>query len=163
MPPGSHDSFEQSPEIKIIEEPHVAARLYEQTLKARIIEEGDTSIVRVIIAGPPGPRGAPLAIQDSGTNVEARANLNFSGFTITDDPDNDSTVVSVTPGSGSAYVHLQNSPALVWTINHLLGYRPSVELFDAGSQEFEGHISHPTVNQTVVTLTIPTAGFARLT
>ena len=141
----------------------VLANIFEQELNVRIIEEGGVHIVRVLHPGPPGSRGEPLAIKDNGVAVEPRANLDFVGFTVTDDPGNDSTVITVTPGSGSAYVHLQNSPALVWTINHLLGYRPSVELFDAGSQEFDGHISHPTVNQTIVTLTIPTAGFARLT
>jgi hypothetical protein len=66
-------------------------------------------------------------------------------------------------GSGtSAYVHQQSTPATTWTINHGLGYRPSVELLDSGSQEIDGEIAHPTVNQTVVTLSPATAGLARL-
>jgi hypothetical protein len=65
-------------------------------------------------------------------------------------------------GGGTAYVHNQDSASFVWTINHNLGYKPSVELFDSGSQEFNADVSHPTVNQTVVNLTVPTSGFARL-
>ena len=65
-------------------------------------------------------------------------------------------------GAGAAYIHTQASPATTWTINHNLGYRPSVELLDSGSQEIDGDISHPTVNQTVVTLNPATAGLARL-
>jgi hypothetical protein len=66
-------------------------------------------------------------------------------------------------GSGlSAFVHNQASASFTWTINHNLGYRPSVELFDAGSQEFDAEVTHPTVNQTVVNLSVSTAGFARL-
>ena len=66
------------------------------------------------------------------------------------------------PAPGLAYVHNQSLASLVWTINHNLGYVPSVELFDAGSQEFDAEVSHPTVNQAVISLTIATSGFARL-
>lgn len=65
-------------------------------------------------------------------------------------------------GGASAYVHQQPTPAGTWTINHNLGYRPSVELLDSGSQEIDGEVSHPTVNQTVVVLSPATAGLARL-
>jgi hypothetical protein len=66
-------------------------------------------------------------------------------------------------GAGSAaYVHNQGTPATTWTINHNLGFRPAVELLDSGSQEIDGAISHPTVNQTVITLSPATAGLARL-
>jgi len=83
----------------------------------------------------------------------------------------DTTVVTVTTagpqgpsggGGAAAYVHTQSTPAIVWTINHNLGFRPSVELLDSGSQEIDGEIAHPTVNQTVVTLSPATAGLARL-
>ena len=66
------------------------------------------------------------------------------------------------PSGGTLYVHTQSTPATTWTINHNLGFRPSVELLDSGSQEIDGDISHPTVNQTVVTLNPATAGLARL-
>jgi len=76
------------------------------------------------------------------------------------------TVTATTQGpqgpSGSAYVHTQTSSSSTWTINHNLGFRPSVELLDSGSQEIDGDIAHPTTNQTVVTLNPATAGLARL-
>ena len=65
-------------------------------------------------------------------------------------------------GGGAAYEFVQASPATTWTINHNLGYRPSVELLDTGSQEIDGEIAHPSVNQTVVTLNPASAGLARL-
>ena len=65
-------------------------------------------------------------------------------------------------GGIAAYVHTQASPATTWTINHNLGFRPSVELLDTGSQEIDGAIAHPSVNQTVITLNPATAGLARL-
>jgi hypothetical protein len=67
------------------------------------------------------------------------------------------------PGTaGVAYSYQQATPATTWTINHNLGYRPSVELLDSGSQEIDGDVYHPSVNQTVVTLNPATAGLARL-
>jgi len=78
-----------------------------------------------------------------------------------------STVTAVTegpqgPSGGAAFVYQQPTPATAWTINHNLGYRPSVELLDAGSQEIDGEVAHPSVNQTVVTLNPASAGLARL-
>lgn len=80
----------------------------------------------------------------------------------------DTTVVTITtagpqgPSGVVAFVHIQTSPSTTWTINHNLGFRPSVELLDSGSQEIDGAIAHPTTNQTVVTLNPATAGLARL-
>lgn len=65
--------------------------------------------------------------------------------------------------SGAAYVFTQSTPASTWTINHNLGYVPSVELFDSGSQEIEADVSHPSVNTAVIVFAVPVAGFARLT
>ena len=78
-----------------------------------------------------------------------------------------STVTAVTvgpqgPSGAAAYEFVQASPATTWTINHNLGYRPSVEILDAGSQEIDGEVAHPSVNQTVVTLNPASAGLARL-
>ena len=66
------------------------------------------------------------------------------------------------PAGGVAYVHTQSTPSTTWTINHNLGYRPSVELLNTGSQEIEGDVVHTSVNQTVVTFTSAVAGQARL-
>jgi len=65
-------------------------------------------------------------------------------------------------GGIAAYVHQQSTPATVWTINHNLGFRPSVELYNSGMQEIDADIAHPSINQTVVTFNPATAGLARL-
>lgn len=68
-------------------------------------------------------------------------------------------------GGGAAaagFTYTQAVPAAVHTINHGLGYRPSVELLNAGSQKISGEVLHPTVNQTVVTVNPPIALSARL-
>lgn len=67
------------------------------------------------------------------------------------------------PAGSGAYIHTQSAASTTWTINHNMGFRPSVELLDSGSQEIDGEVSHPSVNQTVVTLNPASAGLARLT
>lgn len=67
------------------------------------------------------------------------------------------------PTGSGAYIHTQTTVSSTWTINHNMGFRPSVELLDSGSQEIDGEISHPSLNQTVVTLNPASAGLARLT
>lgn len=64
---------------------------------------------------------------------------------------------------GAAYVFTQSTASATWTINHNLGYVPSVEVFDSGSQEIEADVSHSSVNTTTILFTVPVAGFARLT
>jgi hypothetical protein len=93
---------------------------------------GETVVVALTAVGPQGPAGAQGEVGPPG------------------------------PSGSTPYVHTQSTPATVWTINHNLGFRPSVELLDSGGQEIDGDISHPTVNQTVVTLNPATAGLARL-
>jgi len=66
-------------------------------------------------------------------------------------------------GGGTAYQFTQSSPSTTWTINHNLGYKPIVDVYDTGSQQIEALVTHPTVNQTLILLTTPVAGFARLT
>lgn len=62
----------------------------------------------------------------------------------------------------AAFVFTQATPAATWTINHNLGYRPAVELFDQGGNEFDADIVHVSNNQVVVYLNIAAAGAARL-
>ena len=69
----------------------------------------------------------------------------------------------VPPGESlPTYTHVQSTPATVWTINHNLGFRPSVELFDVGGQEFDADILHTSINQVIIYLNIAAAGTARL-
>lgn len=65
--------------------------------------------------------------------------------------------------SGVAYQHSQASPAMAWTINHNLGFRPSVSIVDTGGNEIEADVRHTSANQLVIVFAIPLAGVARLT
>jgi hypothetical protein len=73
------------------------------------------------------------------------------------------TTVGPQGGAGAGFVFTQPSSASTWTINHNLGFKPSVDVYDSGSQQIQAEVSHASVNQTVILLTAPTAGFARLT
>jgi hypothetical protein len=81
-----------------------------------------------------------------------------------------SVVTAITTGpqgakgdAGVGYEHTQATSATTWTINHNLGFKPSVDVYDSGSQQIQAAVSHTSVNQTVILLTVSTAGFARLT
>lgn len=70
---------------------------------------------------------------------------------------------SSSSSSGIAFTHLQTVPNTVWTINHNLGFRPSVSLLDTGGNEVEADVVHTNSNQLVIHFAIPLAGLARLT
>jgi tRNA A58 N-methylase Trm61 len=96
--------------------------------------------------------------------VQITAPIDISAEVSTNETTLQAEVAQAGTGTGgiAAFVHNQPSPSATWTINHNLGYRPSVELIDAGSQEFNADVTHPTVNQAVINLSVATAGLARL-
>lgn len=61
-----------------------------------------------------------------------------------------------------SFMFSQPTPSAVWTVNHNLGFKPAVELFNSGSQEIEGDVVHTSSNQTVISFNLSVAGFARL-
>ncbi len=63
---------------------------------------------------------------------------------------------------GAGYIHTQATPALTWTINHNLGFRPAVAVFNSGSVQVNAEVQHLSEHQTLVSFVLPTAGFARL-
>lgn len=67
-------------------------------------------------------------------------------------------------GPASAFFeHVQSAAAATWTINHNLGFRPAVSAINEGSQQVEGSVIHTSVNQLVLSFSIPIAGRARCT
>jgi len=65
-------------------------------------------------------------------------------------------------GEALSYLHNQVSPLDTWTINHNLGFKPLISIYDVGSVEVMAQVLHVNVNQTMVYFSSPTAGFARL-
>lgn len=67
------------------------------------------------------------------------------------------------PGvSAGNYHHQQDSASATWTINHNLGFKPRIILFDQTGRHIYGELSYPTENRVVVTYGTPVAGSADL-
>lgn len=65
--------------------------------------------------------------------------------------------------SGNAgYNYVQSSPSNNWIINHNLGYKPVVQVFNSGNMEIECAIVHVSNNQVQVPLVSAITGYARL-
>jgi hypothetical protein len=64
-------------------------------------------------------------------------------------------------GTGSAFPFTQPTPSSAWTVNHNLGFFPTVTVYSVGSVEVEALVTHTSLNQTVISFSTPTAGTAR--
>lgn len=61
-----------------------------------------------------------------------------------------------------AFIHSQDVPAAIWTINHSLGYHPNVTVVDSAGDVVEGNKSYPSNSQIVIEFTGAFAGKAYL-
>jgi hypothetical protein len=59
------------------------------------------------------------------------------------------------------YTHTQQTPAMIWTINHNLGRYPDITLLESNGDEFIAEVHHVTINQVTVNLVIPFTGIAQ--
>lgn len=64
--------------------------------------------------------------------------------------------------SSPSYQHIQLVATTSWVINHNLGFRPNVSVFDDNGANVEATIIHHSINQAEVQLLTPRAGTARL-
>ncbi len=62
--------------------------------------------------------------------------------------------------SSASYEHNQASPAAIWNINHLLGFRPNISAYNVGSRMVMGEVRHISIDQAEVIFDMPVAGFA---
>lgn len=61
------------------------------------------------------------------------------------------------PGD-KTYVHIQNSPALTWPVNHNLGKRPTVALVDSADSGFDAEIVYIDDNNLNIVLAYEVSG-----
>lgn len=59
------------------------------------------------------------------------------------------------------YVHSQNAPSSVWTVNHNLGERPIIGVFDNLGEQVLADITHISNNQAQIIFAAPATGQAR--
>ena len=72
------------------------------------------------------------------------------------------TIRTILGLTAETYIHNQLSSSSIWTINHNLGFNPSVEILSDGGMEIEGEVIHTNSNQVVINFSIPITGSARL-
>lgn len=65
-------------------------------------------------------------------------------------------------GSRPTYTHQQSSPDSVWVINHNLGIKPLIQVYNTGSQLITGNIVHISNQQTIAYFSTSVAGYAKL-
>lgn len=73
------------------------------------------------------------------------------------------TGASGTTGGGAgapSYLHQQATPSTNWTVNHNLGFRPSVTPLSVGGVVMLANVIHTSANQAVITFDQPTSGQA---
>ncbi len=66
------------------------------------------------------------------------------------------------PGAagGTVYVHEQSLASATWVINHNVGRKVSITLFDDDGNVIQSDIEHGSINQATVTWSSPTTGSA---
>ncbi|QXN72646.1 hypothetical protein RCZAHN_37 [Rhodobacter phage RcZahn] len=62
----------------------------------------------------------------------------------------------------STFTFQQSIPAMIWTIDHNLGFWPDVTVFDTAGNEVEAQVTNPTMQRTTINFSSPVAGTARL-
>jgi hypothetical protein len=84
-----------------------------------------------------------------------------SRLVITQDEDFVSLEVLPEVGSESpSFQHMQPIASDTWTINHNLGFPPSVRAYSSGGREMLAEVIHNGLNQTLVYFDSPASGFA---
>ena len=62
--------------------------------------------------------------------------------------------------SNASFSHTQYIASDAWTVNHNLGFRPSVALLSAGGREMLAEVIHVSANQFIAYFDAPTSGVA---
>jgi hypothetical protein len=106
--------------------------------------------------GPTGPAGVDNAVApillDSVTHT---ISLNQSGLQI-----NAAQVVGIL--GVTTYTYTQNAVSSNWSITHNLGFYPNVVSQDSAGTIIEGSVNYVSVNQLIITFSIPLTGKAFL-
>ena len=63
-------------------------------------------------------------------------------------------------GGDSTYVHTQSVAAMVWTVSHNLGKKPSVTVVDSGENVVVGDVAYLDTNSLTVTFSVAFGGKA---
>lgn len=70
------------------------------------------------------------------------------------------TIVETIIAENFYYEHIQSAPAAEWTINHNLGKRPNISVYDSEGDEVLVAVEHTDVNTAHIYWPAPTTGAA---
>ena len=62
---------------------------------------------------------------------------------------------------GTAYEHTQAIASDTWTVNHNLGFWPTVTVFGPGNSPVNAGVLHTSLNQCVISFVVPMTGMVR--
>lgn len=65
------------------------------------------------------------------------------------------------PAGTGGFLFTQASPLQVWVVNHNLGFRPTVQVYDTGGSVVSTEVVHVSINQCQIINAVPFAGFCR--
>jgi len=121
-----------------------------------------------VVVRPDNSSGIKVTVEES-TNVNVNAECPVGVKVTTPEPTKvkvlPGTVVALTINSGGSstperYRHDQASPSMVWVVDHALGFRPVVQVYDQGGSIIHARIVHISPFQTQVRFCTPRIGFA---
>lgn len=132
-------------DTKIVPAPRTQVKAQEPRT---IVRPAQTTILKSpVVPGPQGPEGPP---GDDGPPGEP-------GPQGPEGPQGP-------PGDGSLanYTHDQQVASITWSITHMLGFYPSVSVFDTTGSEIVGAVTHTSVNHLDIVFSAPVSGLAYL-
>lgn len=110
---------------------------------------------QVLEVHDPGVAGPPNSLSVGTVTTGASPQVTITGTAPSQ------TINFVIP-TGGAYTHNQGTSSSTWTINHNLGYYPSVTVVDNGDNVVIGDVSYISTNQVSVSFSASFGGKAYL-
>jgi hypothetical protein len=116
------------------------------------------------VQGSGGGSGGGVDVYDEGFAATLDATvLNFVGAGVQALGAGGGAVEINIPGAAAqAYVHNQATPAVTWTIDHPLSFRPNITVVDSANAQVEGDVQYTSATQIVLTFTAAFSGIAYL-
>lgn len=65
------------------------------------------------------------------------------------------------PAGTGGFLHTQGSASASWVVNHNLGFRPTVQVYDTGGSVVNAEIVHVSINQCQILFAAPVSGYCR--
>ena len=116
----------------------------------------------VDITGPRGLTGNGIASVDLISGDHSPGTYDTYRMTFTDGTYLDYQVYNGDDATAATYIHEQETPASVWTIQHNLGRYPSVTVVDTAGTEMVGDVQYVNENSVILTFRGTFSGTAYL-